>query len=170
MFFCSLFCWQRTLSSFESNWLFLLNVCVYIKICSYFIFAFFQAAVSQQDDVYVFDLQTTAVAPFVTLDVGSIKGRFSDNGFLMIEKKKVVVFYPWEPTSAEELEKSLTLTSLMDVAWGFLPSVKERSETGRGKTQKNLTEVEVWCMRWDELTGEYIVHSCPVWILTAGSM
>uniref|UniRef100_A0A8B9TT03 Beta-mannosidase n=1 Tax=Anas platyrhynchos TaxID=8839 RepID=A0A8B9TT03_ANAPL len=74
------------------------------------------AAVSQKDDVYVFDLQTTAVAPFVTLDVGSIKGRFSDNGFLMIEKKKVVVFYPWEPTSAEELEKSLTLTSLMDVA------------------------------------------------------
>ncbi|XP_068537934.1 beta-mannosidase [Anas acuta] len=74
------------------------------------------AAVSQKDDVYVFDLQTTAVAPFVTLDVGSIKGRFSDNGFLMIEKKKVVVFYPWEPTSADELEKSLTLTSLMDVA------------------------------------------------------
>lgn len=91
-------------------------MCVYIKIYTYFIFSFFQAAVSQKDDVYVFDLQTTAVAPFVTLDVGSIKGRFSDNGFLMIEKKKVVVFYPWEPTSAEELEKSLTLTSLMDVA------------------------------------------------------
>lgn len=75
----------------------------------------FQVSISQQDDIYVFVIQTTAVAPFVSLDVGSIKGRFSDNGFLMTEKKKVVVFYPWEPTSVEELEESLTLTSLVDV-------------------------------------------------------
>ncbi|XP_064004481.1 beta-mannosidase isoform X1 [Pogoniulus pusillus] len=74
-----------------------------------------KVSVSQQDDIYVFVIQTTAVAPFVSLDVGSIKGRFSDNGFLMTEKKKVVVFYPWEPTSVEELEESLTLTSLVDV-------------------------------------------------------
>ncbi|XP_062348968.1 beta-mannosidase isoform X1 [Cinclus cinclus] len=73
------------------------------------------ASVSQQDDTYIFVLQTTAIAPFVTLDVGSIKGRFSDNGFLMTEKKKVVVFYPWEPTSVEELESSLIVTSLLDV-------------------------------------------------------
>ncbi|NWH32714.1 MANBA mannosidase, partial [Chloropsis hardwickii] len=73
------------------------------------------ASVSQQDDIYIFVLQTTAIAPFVTLDVGSIKGRFSDNGFLMTEKKKTVVFYPWEPTSVEELESSLILTSLLDV-------------------------------------------------------
>ncbi|XP_050194015.1 beta-mannosidase [Myiozetetes cayanensis] len=73
------------------------------------------ASVSKQDDNYIFVLQTTAIAPFVSLDVGSIKGRFSDNGFLMTEKKKVVVFYPWEPTSVEELENSLTLTSLLDV-------------------------------------------------------
>ncbi|XP_023780424.1 beta-mannosidase isoform X1 [Cyanistes caeruleus] len=73
------------------------------------------ASISQQDDIYIFVLQTTAIAPFVTLDVGSIKGRFSDNGFLMTEKKKMVVFYPWEPTSVEELESSLILTSLLDV-------------------------------------------------------
>ncbi|XP_068043586.1 beta-mannosidase isoform X4 [Anomalospiza imberbis] len=73
------------------------------------------ASVSQQDDIYIFVLQTTAIAPFVTLDVGSIKGRFSDNGFLMTEKKKMVVFYPWEPTSVEELESSLILTSLLDI-------------------------------------------------------
>ncbi|XP_033369779.1 beta-mannosidase isoform X2 [Parus major] len=72
------------------------------------------ASISQQDDIYIFVLQTTAIAPFVTLDVGSIKGRFSDNGFLMTEKKKMVVFYPWEPTSVEELESSLILTSLLD--------------------------------------------------------
>uniref|UniRef100_A0A8C0F2X8 Beta-mannosidase n=1 Tax=Bubo bubo TaxID=30461 RepID=A0A8C0F2X8_BUBBB len=75
----------------------------------------FSASVSQQDDIYIFVLQTTAIAPFVSLDVGSIKGRFSDNGFLMTEQKKVVEFYPWEPTGVEELEKSLTLTSLVDV-------------------------------------------------------
>ena len=81
-----------------------------------FIYLFlFQASVSQQDDIYIFVLQTTAIAPFVSLDVGSIKGRFSDNGFLMTEQKKVVVFYPWEPTGVEELEKSLTLTSLVDI-------------------------------------------------------
>ncbi|KAM9579372.1 beta-mannosidase isoform 1-T1 [Guaruba guarouba] len=73
------------------------------------------ASVSQQDDIYIFDLHTTAIAPFVSLDVGSIKGRFSENGFLMTEKKKVVMFYPWEPTSIEELEESLTLTSLVDI-------------------------------------------------------
>ncbi|KFO60594.1 Beta-mannosidase, partial [Corvus brachyrhynchos] len=77
--------------------------------------AHLSASVSQQDDIYVFVLQTTAIAPFVSLDVGSIKGRFSDNGFLMTEKKKMVVFYPWEPTSVEELESSLILTSLLDV-------------------------------------------------------
>ncbi|XP_062492706.1 beta-mannosidase isoform X2 [Pezoporus occidentalis] len=74
-----------------------------------------RASVSQQDDIYIFDLHTTAIAPFVSLDVGSIKGRFSENGFLMTEKRKVVMFYPWEPTSIEELEESLTLTSLMDI-------------------------------------------------------
>lgn len=88
---------------------FLLDMCIFIYLF------LFQASVSQRDDIYVFVLQTTAIAPFVSLDVGNIKGRFSDNGFLMTEKKKVVVFYPWEPTSVEELEKSLTLTSLVDV-------------------------------------------------------
>ncbi|NWU97336.1 MANBA mannosidase, partial [Upupa epops] len=72
-------------------------------------------SITQQDDIYVFVLQTTAPAPFVSLDVGSIKGRFSDNGFLMTKQKKAVTFYPWEPTSVGELEKSLTLTSLVDV-------------------------------------------------------
>ncbi|CAM5139754.1 unnamed protein product [Natator depressus] len=73
------------------------------------------ATISQQGDLYAFVLQTTAIAPFVWLDVGNIPGRFNDNGFLMTEKRKVVVFYPWEPICIEELEKSLSLTSLMDI-------------------------------------------------------
>ncbi|XP_019343596.2 beta-mannosidase isoform X2 [Alligator mississippiensis] len=74
-----------------------------------------RATISQQSDHYIFVLQTAAVAPFVWLDVGNIKGRFNDNGFLMTQKRKVVVFYPWEPTSIKELERSLCLTSLSDI-------------------------------------------------------
>ncbi|XP_061020300.1 beta-mannosidase isoform X1 [Dama dama] len=72
------------------------------------------ATISQQGDTFVFDLKTSAVAPFVWLDVGSIPGRFSDNGFLMTEKTRTVFFYPWKPTSQSELEQSFHVTSLAD--------------------------------------------------------
>lgn len=87
---------------------------LFFNACLFFSFLF-QASVSRQGDIYIFVLRTTAIAPFVSLDVGNIKGRFSDNGFLMTKKKKVIVFYAWEPTSVKELEESLTLTSLVDV-------------------------------------------------------
>lgn len=73
------------------------------------------AIISQQGDIFVFDLETSAVAPFVWLDVGSIPGRFSDNGFLMTEKTRTILFYPWEPTSKSELEQSFHVTSLTDI-------------------------------------------------------
>ncbi|XP_026917390.2 beta-mannosidase isoform X3 [Acinonyx jubatus] len=72
------------------------------------------ANISQQGDTFVFDLETSAVAPFVWLDVGSIPGRFSDNGFLMTEKTGTILFYPWKPTSKSELEQSFHVTSLTD--------------------------------------------------------
>ncbi|XP_054109092.1 beta-mannosidase isoform X2 [Callithrix jacchus] len=73
------------------------------------------AIISQRGDMFVFDLVTSAVAPFVWLDVGSIPGRFSDNGFLMTEKTRTILFYPWEPTSKSELEQSFRVTSLTDI-------------------------------------------------------
>ncbi|XP_035951707.1 beta-mannosidase isoform X3 [Halichoerus grypus] len=73
------------------------------------------AIISQQGDTFAFDLETSTVAPFVWLDVGSIPGRFSDNGFLMTEKTRTVLFYPWKPTSKSELEQSFRVTSLMDI-------------------------------------------------------
>lgn len=79
---------------------------------------FFQAIISQQNDTFVFDLETSAVAPFVWLDVGSIPGRFSDNGFLMTEKTRTIIFYPWSRTSKSELEQSFHVTSLTDIYWG----------------------------------------------------
>ncbi|KAB0343320.1 hypothetical protein FD754_020246 [Muntiacus muntjak] len=72
------------------------------------------ATISQQGDTFAFDLKTSAVAPFVWLDVGSIPGRFSDNGFFMTEKTRTVFFYPWKPTSQSELEQSFHVTSLAD--------------------------------------------------------
>ncbi|XP_040822704.1 beta-mannosidase [Ochotona curzoniae] len=73
------------------------------------------ARISQKGDTFVFDLKTSAVAPFVWLDVGSIAGRFSDNGFLMTEETKTVLFHPWKPTSKSELEQSFHVTSLTDI-------------------------------------------------------
>lgn len=74
------------------------------------------AVISQQGDTFVFDLETSAVAPFVWLDVGSIPGRFSDNGFLMTEETRTVLFYPWKPTNTRELEQSFHVTSLTDIS------------------------------------------------------
>nr|XP_019594486.1 PREDICTED: beta-mannosidase isoform X2 [Rhinolophus sinicus] len=73
------------------------------------------AIISQQEDTFVFDLETSAVAPFVWLDVGNVPGRFSDNGFLMTEKTRTIFFYPWKPTSKSELEQSFRVTSLTDI-------------------------------------------------------
>ncbi|XP_026972822.1 beta-mannosidase isoform X4 [Sagmatias obliquidens] len=73
------------------------------------------ATISQQGDTFVFHLKTSAVAPFVWLDVGSIPGRFSDNGFLMTEETRTVFFYPWKPTNESELERSFHVTSLADI-------------------------------------------------------
>lgn len=76
---------------------------------------FFQAIISQQGDAFAFALETSAVAPFVWLDVGGIPGRFSDNGFLMTEKTRTVLFYPWKPTSKRKLEQSFHVTSLTSI-------------------------------------------------------
>uniref|UniRef100_A0A8D1TM09 Beta-mannosidase n=1 Tax=Sus scrofa TaxID=9823 RepID=A0A8D1TM09_PIG len=73
------------------------------------------AIISQQGDAFAFALETSAVAPFVWLDVGGIPGRFSDNGFLMTEKTRTVLFYPWKPTSKRKLEQSFHVTSLTSI-------------------------------------------------------
>ncbi|CAH6789038.1 Manba [Phodopus roborovskii] len=71
--------------------------------------------ISQKGDLFVFDLKTSAIAPFVWLDVGSIPGRFSDNGFLMTKKMHSVLFHPWKLTSKRELQQAFSVTSLTDI-------------------------------------------------------
>ncbi|XP_049642489.1 beta-mannosidase [Suncus etruscus] len=71
--------------------------------------------ISQQGDAFAFTLETQAVAAFVWLDVGNIPGRFSDNGFLLTTRTRVVQFYPWAPTSVSDLRHELHVTTLADI-------------------------------------------------------
>ena len=60
-------------------------------------------------------LSSTEIAPFVWLEAEDISGRFSENGFLMLQKKKIIKFHAWENVKADKLNSSLTVRSLMDV-------------------------------------------------------
>ena len=60
-------------------------------------------------------ITTDVPAPFVWLEAYGIKGRFSDNGFLMYTNSKTVKFYSWEQTDLKTLKKSLSIKSLMDI-------------------------------------------------------
>lgn len=122
---------------------------------------FFQAIISQQEDTFVFDLETSAVAPFVWLDVGNVPGRFSDNGFLMTEKTRTIFFYPWKPTSMSELEQSFRVTSLTDIYWGNLgytfsgPWNKAflRQRVELKTTRDKLKKLEMWL-----LAAPHLIH------------
>lgn len=71
--------------------------------------------ISQQGDTFAFTLETQAVAAFVWLDVGNIPGRFSDNGFLLTTRTRIVQFHPWAPTSISDLRHELHVTTLADI-------------------------------------------------------
>lgn len=73
------------------------------------------AKVQEDESGFTVTLHSAAVAPFVWLDVGSVPGRFSSNGFLMVSRNVTVGFSAWRPTSVAELSASLTITSLTDV-------------------------------------------------------
>uniref|UniRef100_A0A3B4B7I1 Beta-mannosidase n=1 Tax=Periophthalmus magnuspinnatus TaxID=409849 RepID=A0A3B4B7I1_9GOBI len=73
------------------------------------------AKVLKDGEAFSVFVQTDAIAPFVWLDVGSVPGRFSSNGFLMVTDNITVSFFPWRPTSVTELSQSLVITTLRDV-------------------------------------------------------
>ncbi|XP_060074948.1 beta-mannosidase-like [Ylistrum balloti] len=68
-------------------------------------------------DKQVYNITVTAgsISVFVWLDAHDIRGRFSDNGFLMVTSKKLVQFYASEPTDVSSLRIALTVRSLADV-------------------------------------------------------
>ncbi|KAL3837189.1 hypothetical protein ACJMK2_022560 [Sinanodonta woodiana] len=65
--------------------------------------------------IFTVTLSTDAIAPFVWLETYGVKGRFSDNGFLMVHSQKNVTFTAWEVVDVPTLRKSMTVKSLMDV-------------------------------------------------------
>lgn len=73
------------------------------------------AKVWEDREAFSVFLQSDAIAPFVWLDVGTVPGRFSSNGFLLVSSNITVSFYPWRPTNITELSQSLTVTSLRGV-------------------------------------------------------
>lgn len=69
--------------------------------------------ITDEEDSLTVSLSTDLPAFYVMLDAPGIKGRFSDNSFLLIPgETKKIVFCPNTPVSADELNECLTLTHL----------------------------------------------------------
>ncbi|XP_011642366.1 beta-mannosidase isoform X1 [Pogonomyrmex barbatus] len=60
-------------------------------------------------------LTTDNIALFVWLEVGNIRGRFSENGFHMFEEKKEIIFYAHEMITTELLQNNIKLTHISDI-------------------------------------------------------
>jgi hypothetical protein len=60
-------------------------------------------------------IYTNAIALFVWLDQGEeIKGRWSDNSFIMTENTRTVTFLSLQPVTVYQLLVHLKITSLLD--------------------------------------------------------
>ncbi|KAK7109882.1 beta-mannosidase-like [Littorina saxatilis] len=65
---------------------------------------------------FTITLTTDAIAPFVWLEAGSMMGRFSDNGFLLVKMTFTVTFTAWrDDVDIHTLRSHLSVRSLMDV-------------------------------------------------------
>ncbi|XP_065941841.1 beta-mannosidase isoform X3 [Magallana gigas] len=69
----------------------------------------------KKDQVFNITISTSAIAPFVWLDTPGVQGRFSDNGFLMVQRVKQLQYFAWESVDQNRLGSSLTIKSLMDI-------------------------------------------------------
>ncbi|KAK7109884.1 beta-mannosidase-like [Littorina saxatilis] len=65
---------------------------------------------------FTITLTTDAIAPFVWLEAGSMMGRFSDNGFLLVKVTFTVTFTAWrDDVDIHTLRSQLSVLSLMDI-------------------------------------------------------
>lgn len=60
-------------------------------------------------------LSTDNIALFVWLEVGNIRGRFSENGFHMFAQKKEIIFHAHEAITPELLRNDIKLTHLSNI-------------------------------------------------------
>ncbi|KAL8604278.1 hypothetical protein ACOMHN_023648 [Nucella lapillus] len=58
---------------------------------------------------------TNAIALFVWLESADVMGRFSDNGFLLLEPKTTLTFHAWQDVTYTALRAALTVSCLTDV-------------------------------------------------------
>ncbi|XP_045208111.2 beta-mannosidase-like isoform X1 [Mercenaria mercenaria] len=71
-------------------------------------------ATSTQNEFTVM-LTADAIAPFVWIEAYNVKGRFSDNGFLMLRNTMTLTFYAWETIDLATLKAALSIKSLMNM-------------------------------------------------------
>ncbi|XP_025081545.1 beta-mannosidase-like isoform X2 [Pomacea canaliculata] len=64
---------------------------------------------------FTITLASNSIAPFVWLEAGDTMGRFSDNGFLMMQPKVSVQFYAWQDVDLHSLRSALSVKSVMDI-------------------------------------------------------
>ncbi|EDV27731.1 uncharacterized protein TRIADDRAFT_21862 [Trichoplax adhaerens] len=63
---------------------------------------------------YKIMIKSSAIAPFTWLSSGSIRGRFSDNGYLTSDATTFIEFYAWQNITMKMLQKNLKVMSLYD--------------------------------------------------------
>lgn len=64
---------------------------------------------------YEIELTSENIALFVWLEMGSLKGRFSENGFHMLQGKKKIILHAFEAMTPKEIMKHVYLKVLSDV-------------------------------------------------------
>lgn len=68
-------------------------------------------------------LKSNAIAPFVFLDVGNIRGHFSDNGFIIVTRKETVIFHAEDSISLSELKTAIMIKSLGNILYNVAPEI-----------------------------------------------
>lgn len=64
---------------------------------------------------YEIELTSNKIALFVWLETETIQGRFSENGFHILQGKKKIIFHAMEATTPDEIMKNVHLKTLSDV-------------------------------------------------------
>lgn len=65
------------------------------------------------DREFIVQVTTDAIALYVWIDSPVVGGRFAENGFLLVEEEKEVIFYATAATNEQELYDTLTVVNLL---------------------------------------------------------
>lgn len=91
----------------------ILKVSSYLSLFLFVIFFCWKVSSIVQlpyQNIYEVTITATHVAAFVWLDAHDIDGKFSENGFMMVEPEKTVYFYPEEKYTLTQLQNMIEVT------------------------------------------------------------